>query len=143
MIPLIVDASVAVKWLIQEEGSAPALALRQPGTRLIAPDLLMVECANILWKKVRLGELSPEEAGLAARLVCAVDMELVPTRHLADRVVDLTIALDHPAYDRLYLAVALDRDGRFVTADQRFVRKVAGAGPGPWQERVLHLADLA
>jgi predicted nucleic acid-binding protein len=46
----VVDASVALKWVIDEDGSeaAGALLLEEP---LAAPDLLMVECANVLWTR--------------------------------------------------------------------------------------------
>jgi predicted nucleic acid-binding protein len=50
---LVVDASLAIKWFIDEPDSAEALAvLRHP---ISAPDLLAPECANILWKKVGRG----------------------------------------------------------------------------------------
>jgi len=49
---LVIDASVAVKWVVEENGTPEVLALRQRA-RLIAPELLVAECANILWKKVR------------------------------------------------------------------------------------------
>jgi len=42
----VIDASVAIKWVVSEPGTQEALALRQH--RLIAPDLLIAECANIL-----------------------------------------------------------------------------------------------
>ena len=61
---LVVDASVAVKWVIPEAGAADALSLRRQA-KLISPDLLLAECANILWKKVRRNELSKDEALLA------------------------------------------------------------------------------
>ena len=49
---VVVDASVALKWVIQEDGSeaAEALLRQEP---LLAPDLLIVECANVLWVKTR------------------------------------------------------------------------------------------
>ena len=47
---LVIDASIAVKWVIEEDGTPEALALRQ-NAKLIAPELLVAECANILWKK--------------------------------------------------------------------------------------------
>jgi predicted nucleic acid-binding protein len=49
--PFVIDASVAIKWLVDEPGTAAALSLRRH--RLLAPDLLIAECANVLWKKVR------------------------------------------------------------------------------------------
>jgi len=56
----VVDASVALKWVIPEVGAEAALALRA-ADRLIAPDLIVAECANALWKMVSRGEMSPEE----------------------------------------------------------------------------------
>ena len=65
---LVIDASIAIKWVVEEPGTAAALSLLEKA-RLIAPELLLAECANILWKKVRGKELTPEEALLAARLL--------------------------------------------------------------------------
>jgi len=79
---LVVDASVAIKWVMEEPGTAEALVLRR--YRLMAPDLLIAECANILWKKVRRREISPDEASLAARLLEHADVELLPMRRLLE-----------------------------------------------------------
>ena len=65
MTGFVVDASVLIKWVMQEEGSDAAIRLIA-GPTLSAPDLLMSECANILWKKVHREELTHEEAMLAA-----------------------------------------------------------------------------
>ena len=54
---LVVDASVAIKWFIDEPDSGEAVAVLQHS--ISAPDLLAPECANILWKKVGRGELRP------------------------------------------------------------------------------------
>ncbi len=124
MTGLVVDASVAIKWVIEEEGTSAALALR--GQKLAAPDLINAECANILWKKARLGELSADEAAFAARLLASGDIEMIQTRDLAEAAVLIAIELDHPAYDCLYLAVAERLDTELVTADNKLLRK-AGA----------------
>ncbi|MCK6369926.1 MAG: hypothetical protein L6Q83_01160, partial [Gammaproteobacteria bacterium] len=84
---------------------AEALALRGRA-RLIAPDLLVAECANILWKKVRRRELTRDEALLAGRLLQGADIELVPMRPLLAAALRLALELDHPAYDCAYLALA-------------------------------------
>ena len=120
---LCIDASVAIKWLIGEAGTPEALALRN--NALIAPDLLMSECANILWKKVQRKEIQKNEALLAARLLQSVEIELVPTRSLLEATTQLAIELAHPAYDCMYLALAMERGCRFVTADDRLFRKVS------------------
>ncbi|MDN5848179.1 MAG: type II toxin-antitoxin system VapC family toxin [Nitrococcus sp.] len=139
---VVIDASVAVKWLVDEEGSADALRLLE-SNQLAAPDLLMSECANIFWKKVRRRELSREEAAVAARLMQGVDIELLPTRHLLEAATSLAIELDHPAYDCVYLALALENDWPFVTADGTFCRKLQQSGDVRFQGRVLSLSEAA
>lgn len=141
MSTLVVDASIAVKWVIEEQGTSQALMLRQ-SARLIAPELLVAECANILWKKARLGELSREEAVLAARLLQTAEVELLPTRSLLEAATRIAIEINHPAYDCLYVALAVENNCKFVTADERLMRKLAQAGPrSRLCERVIALAD--
>jgi predicted nucleic acid-binding protein len=138
---IVIDASIAVKWVVQEEGTTEALALRG-GNKLIAPDLLVSECADVLWKKVIRGELERQEAMLAARLLSAADIELLGTRGLLETAARLAIQLNHPAYDCTYLALAIGQDCRFVTADERFIRKVQGIGTPEMREFVLLLRQM-
>lgn len=121
---LCVDASIAIKWVIEETGTQEALALRK-SAKLIAPDLLISECANILWKKVQRKELHKDEALLAARLLQGAEIELVPTRSLLEATAQLAIELARPAYDCVYLALAMERGCRFITADDRLFRMIA------------------
>ena len=120
---LVIDASIAVKWVVEERGTPEALALRQKA-KLIAPELLVAECANILWKKVKREELLKQEALLAARLLQGAEIELLPTRSLFEAATRMSIEIDHPAYDCLYLALAVEKECPFVTADERFLRKL-------------------
>jgi predicted nucleic acid-binding protein len=125
VISLVIDASVAIKWVVEEEGSIEALVLRR--YRMIAPDLLMAECGNILWKKLRRKELHAEEAHLAAQLLTRADIELFPMRRLLEATTRLSITLDHPAYDCIYLSLAAAENAIFISADERLIRKVQAA----------------
>lgn len=136
---LVIDASVAIKWVVEEEGTEEALSLRTHD--LIAPDLLVAETANILWKKARLGELTPKEAEMAARLLARADIELAPMRPLWADAVHHAAALDHPAYDCVYLALALTSGVQFVSADSRFLKRVAERGDAVAQAAVVSLGD--
>jgi predicted nucleic acid-binding protein len=122
----IVDASVAIKWVIAEQGTIEALALL--GSMLLAPPLLQAECANILWKKVRRGEMSTGEAGIAARVLAGFGLEFCSSEPTLARVLELALALDHPAYDCVYLALAEARGIPLVTADEKLIRVVRTAG---------------
>jgi len=139
---LVIDASIAVKWVVEEDGTAEALTLRRRA-RLVAPELLAAECANILWKKVQRDELSQHEAFLAARLLEAADIEFQPTRLLLEAATRIAVELDHPAYDCLYVALAAEHNCRFVTADERFVRKLGEGQRRHYRARVISLAQAA
>ena len=137
---LVIDASIAVKWLVEERGTPEALALRQKA-KLIAPELLVAECANILWKKVKREELLKPEALLAARLLQGAEIELLPTRSLFEAATRMSIEIDHPAYDCLYLALAVEKECPFVTADERFLRKLPQGRQHKLRSRAISLIE--
>lgn len=120
---VVVDASVAIKWVYSEELSAHAMALRERNM-LIAPELLVAECGNILWKKVRRGEFSREEAMIAGAALRLAQVQLVPLAGLARGALRLSLEIDHPAYDCFYLELCRIRGIPLVTADERLIRKL-------------------
>jgi predicted nucleic acid-binding protein len=136
---LVVDASVAVKWAVPEPDSDQAAALLDH--TLVAPDLFFAECANVLWKKLRLGDLTEEEAGIAARTLEQVDLVVVPSRAYLGRAVAIAAALEHPAYDAIYLAVAEAFGLRLATADARLIRKMRQP-PGTFSHLVVALSEV-
>jgi len=137
---LVVDASVAVKWVVPEQGSKEAELLLDHG--LVAPDLLFAECANILWKKVRRGELTEDEAEIAGQTLEQADLTIVSARAYVIRATAIAVELDHPAYDGIYLALAEALQLRLVTADDRLIRKV-GQSANRFQSYLLALSDVA
>lgn len=140
MTTFVIDASIAVQWVVEESGTPDALALRKQG-RLIAPELLVAECANILWMKVLKEELTKDEALMAARLLERADIELVPTRSLLATATRIAIDINHPAYDCLYLALAEANDCQFVTADERFLRKIGQLRRNELLDRAVSLTQ--
>lgn len=127
---LIVDASVAIKWFIDEPGSDTARRLWQEEPNLLAPDLIVPEVCNAAWRKVRLGQSDPAQAReIAVRLRHGV-LEVRPTSTLASRAVELALELEHPVCDCFYLALVEMEKSTMVTADRRLVgrlRKTAWA----------------
>ena len=127
----VVDASIAIKWVVDEPGAKIAIQLLDH--MLAAPDLLGPECANILWKKVMRGELSPQEADShGGRLGASPTSPSIRRCQHLQAAVAAAIALRHPAYDCIYLclaeragAAAGHRRQRLVEADVRLSRRFA------------------
>jgi predicted nucleic acid-binding protein len=116
---LVVDASVAIKWVIEEVDSATAatLLLRE---QLVAPDFLAIECANVLWAKVRRGILAGETARSGLDLILSAPIQFLPSSHYVVAAQAIAFDLNQTVYDSLYLATAIAERATLVTADVTF-----------------------
>ncbi len=130
----IIDASVALKWFLTEEESQGADGLFEAFLRgrieLLAPDVLLLEVANALWKQTALLKiLRSEEAVSIFRDFMTLPLNLQPSNALADRALDLAVKFKHPIYDMLYCALAIENDCEFVTADNVLVSRLSSRLP--------------
>jgi predicted nucleic acid-binding protein len=129
---VVLDASVWLKLFIAEPDSVEAATLVEGEDQHVAPDLLFVEFANVLWLKRRQGALSATQAEQAVdgllQLFGVFDI-VWPVELMSDAI-DLAIELDHPVYDCFYLALAQRLDVPLVTADRAFWRMVRRRRPG-------------
>jgi len=120
---IVVDASVAVKWVLNEPRTEAALALRDE--QLIAPALWLSEAANALWRHVRLAEMTSDEAFTRMdELENAPVASFAIEPHVA-RALEIATQINHPVYDCFYLALALREGIMLVTDDRRFAAAAA------------------
>lgn len=125
---LVVDASVAIKWFVEESRSGAARAVLDSGEPLVAPDLVVPEACNAAWKKVRRGEISEEQGAAVARALPRSFDRLTATAELAPRAFALGYRFDHPVYDCFYLALAEGESATLVTDDTQILALAKKAG---------------
>ncbi|MDE0176685.1 MAG: PIN domain-containing protein [Defluviicoccus sp.] len=126
-----VDASVVVKWYVSENHSEEARLLLGHRLERHAPDFLLVEFANTVWKKARRGEIADPAAyfGEIPELREAIDLH--PDSELIEHAAELSSAMDHPVYDCLYFACAVATGSTLITADRKFADRAASKLPNP------------
>lgn len=135
----VVDASVAVKWVLppaDEPLVAQAiqlLDLHTAGrTQLFVPDLFWVECANVLWKAVRKGRCSQNSAVGGLTTLGAYNIITLGCKHLVESAFRNATSFNCSVYDSLYVALAAELGVPIVTADQKLVNALAGHLPVKW-----------
>lgn len=133
---LVVDASVACKWVFEENGSPQARMLLGGGERLIAPDLILAEMAKVVWRRVISGEINDSHAEAVSDALPQLFDDIVPLTGLAARALAISLKLRHPAYDCFYLALAEQRSALLVSDDRRLLNAAAGT---TWAQHVQPL----
>jgi predicted nucleic acid-binding protein len=136
---IVLDASVAVKWVLREEHGATARRVLATRT-LLAPHLLWAEVGNTLWKRQRRRESSVEEVRRMLAEVQRVPVTTFAHWPLLGAALDLAMSLDQTVYDCLYLALAEKRNSVMVTADRRFHKAVRQS---VWADRILWIEDAS
>ena len=138
MTGFVVDASVMVKWLVNEDHSEKAAGLLEIGLTLVAPALVFAEAANALWAMRRRGDITTSDLADAVDALQAVPVSLpVPMPQLSAAAARLAVDLDHPVYDCFYLALSVQTQYPVVTADAQFHDKVRSH---PYlSDRIVHV----
>lgn len=135
----VVDASVAAKWYFREEHSDRADALLEQSNEILAPGLLAVEIATLVWKRARRGEISEI---LADRIVAAlrqVPLEIRPTADLVTAALPLALHRGLTLHDAFYVALAVKSGCSLVTADRKLYDVLRG---GPLADHAVWIGDF-
>jgi predicted nucleic acid-binding protein len=125
-----VDASVALKWFVPEEGSSDAVTLLSGASGLLAPDLLYPEFGNALWKQVRRGVLAQADARWAVAALRKVSIRVQPTAVLLPSALEIALRHGLSVYDGIYVALAVREGCQLVTADARLRQALQGTEVG-------------
>ena len=123
---LIIDASVALKWFIEEENSHKALLLRDKISNditPIVPTLFFYEIINVLRYKTEFGINDIKKV-----LESLIDFQFViedPEKELMEKTIDLAFKYGTTIYDASYLALGEKYDTKLITADKKLVEKIS------------------
>ena len=124
---VVVDASIALRWLLDEAEAVSAFELLEK-TKLHAPDFLLVEVSNVLWAKTRAQRLDRDGAEELYERLTELPITFSPTAELIARARTASFAYDLTLYDALYVALSERSGYPLATADQGIVAALHRAG---------------
>ena len=123
---IVIDASIAIKWFVEEEGREDALAILDRVKRtpkdFAVPELFYIEMMSVMTRLV---------SGQKARETIIDDlydlgfMQLRVGAKLLKVASHLSTTSGISGYDALYAACAKSLKGRWLTADRKAHNKIA------------------
>lgn len=126
---IVIDACVAAKWYLNEQGSDEAARFLTIGAPLAAPALIRIEVLGAIIRHYREGRLSIQKAQVACGLweadLAGGGLTLFADEAIIAEAATLAFTIRHTIQDCLYLAVAARTDARLVTADPKFHDRAA------------------
>jgi predicted nucleic acid-binding protein len=138
MNPCVVDASVVAAAFFQEDHAEAARAILAGSCELHAPDLLVVEVANVIWKRHARKEIDEAEARALLADCLRLPLRLAASSSLVESALALALRTRRTVYDCLYLALAVRTKAVLVSSDKRFVNALAGS---PFEKHVAWLGS--
>lgn len=124
----VIDASVLVKLFFEEEHSDASVKYVRNAADLLAPDLLWAEATNVVWKRLRRGQITADNAAGLVQEMLRVPIVSFSSFDLAAPAMALAAQTDRTVYDCLYLALAQRQNVPLVSGDERLVNALAN-GP--------------
>jgi predicted nucleic acid-binding protein len=135
----VVDSSLVAKWLPplnREPFAIEAQKLLLDWTRgeveLSAPDLLLIEVANVLWKAARLGRCGAHQARSALNILISYDLPVVPSMAVLDLALRIALEYKRTVYDSIYIALAVQSGRELITADEKLANALGAYFPLKW-----------
>jgi len=119
-----VDASVGIKLVLKEELSVLvddyfSQVVGNMSNSCFVPDLFFIECANILWKKLRQEKVTKEDIKVGAGLLRGLNLTTTPTIQLMEYAIEIGHIWNITAYDASYVALSDQLNAPLLTADNR------------------------
>ena len=134
----VIDASVIAAAFFQEQFAQAAAALLASDRPLQAPDLVISEVANVIWKRHRRNEIDNTEAAELLADFRSLPLRVTSSNELIESALELALRTGRTVYDCLYLALAVRTKSIMATADKRLVDALLGT---PLEKHTVWLGD--
>ena len=126
---IVIDASVAFKWYLDDENlGTKALNILthyiSNEINLMAPSLIEYEVMNGLKIAQKRGRIDKKTLQIAIEGFFYLEISLFNASHFSNKVLDIVNSQNISSYDANYLALAENEKTPFVTADKVLYNKV-------------------
>jgi predicted nucleic acid-binding protein len=134
-----IDASIAGKWYFPEQHSEKASSILKTECHCGSPDLILAEFTSIVSKKIKLNQISLEDARIVLDKFFAFPLSIHETHLLIRPAFEISHALKLTIYDCLYVAHAIKTNSLLLTADSYLFKAIHAS---PFKDSIMWVEDI-
>ncbi len=127
----IVDASVVIEYIVTGAFTPNARALFTQATsndRFIVPEFCLLECTNVLWKRIRFDGMPVAQAQTLLRHLKKLPLTRVPAKAALSTALAIGVTHQLAIYDSAYVALASRSNYPLISIDQPQIRAATAEG---------------
>lgn len=131
MAAYVVDSSVVIQYLVEDTYSSHTKNFfeHQPSLEeLYVPEFCMLECVNVLWKRVRFQGVLEQRALQLVNDLLGLPLSIVDAAEFLQSALRIGLASKLAVYDSVYIAMAVKLNYPLVTVDQVQIKAAVGTG---------------
>ena len=125
---LVLDASAALEVVLERNRAGDYMRAIQEADAVMAPELLIPEVVNAIWKYHQFDHLDLDTCNKAVELAIELADDLVSCGDLWREAFLLARENRRPAYDMFYLALARREDAAILTTDKALRKEAERRG---------------
>ena len=125
---VILDASAAIEVVLRRSKASQFAELLEQADEVLAPDLLVAELANTMWKYHQFEKLELNACHHALDFGLGLVDVLVSCKDLYREAFLLSRTAQRPVYDMFYLALAQREDACLLTTDTGLKKEASRQG---------------
>jgi predicted nucleic acid-binding protein len=130
LIPYVIDTCALVKLVVPEDYSDTVSAIaelhRASRIQLIAPEFVLLECANVLWKHASRHNAPIADMMSAFEILRRLDVRLIPQDSLIEDALRFALDVGIVVYDAIFCVAAERSRSALITEDTRLINSLAG-----------------
>jgi predicted nucleic acid-binding protein len=140
----VIDASIVADYLVAGTFTPQVVTLFDQlaeATELWIPELCLIECANVLWKRVRFEGMPTETAERIVGEIGALPLMILAIEDLLPRALGIAVEQSLAVYDAIYIALAERLQAQLITGDKR--QAIASEAVGVTLKSVIDFSPSA
>ncbi len=135
----VIDASIAVKWYVPEIYEDESVSLLEQENDFHAPELIYPEFCNVIWLKIRRGEITQAEGETIVSELIKLNLTIHSHKNTINPAFIGATSSGQTVYDWTYLALAVSLSCEMVTADEKFFQAL---GNTPLKSNLKWIGDV-